>query len=85
MSAWSFRTKKTRASHEAQGSEFDEVAVVLPDTATKVLTRELVYTAVTRPRKRVAIFGSLDVFREAVRRPIERASGLHEGLWAPVR
>jgi exodeoxyribonuclease V alpha subunit len=67
--------------HKAQGSEFDEVAVVLPDTATKVLTRELVYTAVTRPRKRVAIFGSVDVFREAVKRPIERASGLHERLW----
>jgi exodeoxyribonuclease V alpha subunit len=67
--------------HKAQGSEFDEVAVVLPDTATKVLTRELVYTAVTRPRKRVAIFGSLDAFREAVKRPIERASGLKERLW----
>ena len=67
--------------HKAQGSEFDEVAVVLPDSATKVLTRELVYTAVTRPRKRVAIFGSIDVFREAVRRPIERASGLKERLW----
>jgi exodeoxyribonuclease V alpha subunit len=67
--------------HKAQGSEFDEVAVVLPDTATRVLTRELVYTAVTRPRKRVAIFGSVDVFREAVKRPIERASGLHERLW----
>ena len=67
--------------HKAQGSEFDEVAVVLPDAATKVLTRELVYTAVTRPRRRVAIFGSIEVFREAVKRPIERASGLHERLW----
>lgn len=67
--------------HKAQGSEFDDVAVVLPDTATKVLTRELLYTAVTRPRKRVTIFGTLEVFREAVKRPVERASGLRERLW----
>lgn len=67
--------------HKAQGSEHDAVAVVLPETTTKVLTRELLYTAVTRPRKRVTIFGSIDVFREAVSRPIVRASGLAERLW----
>ncbi len=68
--------------HKSQGSEFDAVAVVLPDTATKVLTRDLLYTAVTRARKRVSIFGSIDVFRMAVTRPIVRASGLHDRLWA---
>jgi exodeoxyribonuclease V alpha subunit len=70
--------------HKSQGSEFDEVAVVLPDAATKVLTRELLYTAVTRARARVSIFGSADVVRAAVERPIVRASGLRERLWGPA-
>ncbi|HEX7603175.1 MAG TPA: exodeoxyribonuclease V subunit alpha, partial [Polyangiaceae bacterium] len=67
--------------HKAQGSEFDEVAIVLPDTATQVLTRELLYTAITRPRKRVTIYGDLAVIAEAIKRPVERASGLRERLW----
>lgn len=67
--------------HKSQGSEFDQVAVVLPDTLTKVLTRELLYTAVTRARKSVAVFGSIDVVREAIKRPVLRASGLRERLW----
>lgn len=67
--------------HKAQGSEFDEVAIVLPDTATQVLTRELLYTAVTRPKTRVTIYGELAVIAEAIKRPVERASGLRERLW----
>jgi len=62
--------------HKAQGSEFDDVAVVLPAVASAVLTRELLYTAVTRARKRVAVFGEREGIASAVRCPIERTSGL---------
>jgi exodeoxyribonuclease V alpha subunit len=71
--------------HRAQGSEFDEVALVLPAEASRVLTRELLYTAVTRARRRVAVFGKPDVIAEAIARPIERASGLRERLWGYYR
>lgn len=67
--------------HKAQGSEFDHVALVLPDTATKVLTRELIYTAVTRPMSRVTIFGDAEVLRPAITRTLTRTSGLRRRLW----
>ena len=67
--------------HKAQGSEFDEVAIVLPPESSPVLTRELLYTAVTRARKRVVLFGNDEIITEAVARPVERASGLRERLW----
>ena len=66
--------------HKSQGSEFDEVAVVLPREASAILTRELLYTAVTRARKRVVVFGDAEVIAAAVTRPIERASGLGLGF-----
>ena len=71
--------------HKAQGSEFDEVAVVLPEEVSPVLTRELLYTAVTRPKVRVAVFGGETVIAAAVGTPVERASGLRERLWGSVR
>ncbi len=66
--------------HKAQGSEFDTVAVVLPDSVSPVLSRELLYTAVTRARRAVTVFGSEAVVRAAIERPIERASGLASRL-----
>ncbi len=62
--------------HKAQGSEFDEVAFVLPEKGSKVLTRELVYTGVTRARTRVVTFGTVDTVMDAVATAVERASGL---------
>ena len=67
--------------HKSQGSELDEVTLVLPDKVARVLTRELLYTAVTRARKRVTIFGTPDVIREAIERRAERSSGLQDLLW----
>lgn len=67
--------------HKVQGSEFDAVLLVLPDQMSEVLSRELLYTAVTRARKRVEIWGDEDVFRRAVERRIERNSGLLDRLW----
>jgi len=67
--------------HKSQGSEFDEVVVLLPAGISPILSRELIYTAVTRARSKVTIFGDADVVALAVTRKIERASGLREAIW----
>lgn len=71
--------------HKTQGSEYDEVLVVLPEEGSLLLSRELLYTAVTRARKRVALFGSTDAVVGGVRRRVRRASGLAERLIASSR
>jgi exodeoxyribonuclease V alpha subunit len=67
--------------HKAQGSEFRQVAVLLPPSSSPALTRELVYTAVTRARQGLILAGSEASVRAAVSRPIARASGLTRRLW----
>ncbi|MGU7772534.1 AAA family ATPase [Burkholderia sp. MR1-5-21] len=62
--------------HKSQGSEFDEAALVLPATFGRVLTRELVYTAVTRARTRVQVIGARRVLAQAVATRTQRDSGL---------
>ncbi len=66
--------------HKSQGSQFGTAAVVLPDADSPILTRELLYTAVTRAQERLMIAGSEETVRRAVERPIARASGLRERL-----
>ena len=66
--------------HKAQGSEFDHVALILPQADTPMLTRELVYTAVTRARQSVLLVGTSDLLARAVHRTIERHSGIAERL-----
>jgi exodeoxyribonuclease V alpha subunit len=62
--------------HRSQGSQFDQVTVVLPPADSPLLTRELLYTAVTRAKEHVRIVGTADALAAAVRRPVVRASGL---------
>ncbi len=66
--------------HKAQGSEFDRIALVLPPRESAVVTRELLYTAVTRARKNVEIWATETALFSAIRRRIRRASGLAERL-----
>ncbi len=54
---------------------------LLPGASSRVLTRELLYTAVTRARHRVVLVGTEESLRAAVSRPIARASGLTSRLW----
>jgi exodeoxyribonuclease V alpha subunit len=68
--------------HKSQGSEYQKIAVVYPekggeDADHTILTRELLYTAVTRAREECAIFGSLEVLKESIKRPVFRASGIN--------
>jgi len=68
--------------HKSQGSEFDKVLLILPDRESPILTRELIYTSITRAKKSVEIWGNENVFRTAVSRFIERTSGLRDALWS---
>lgn len=67
--------------HKSQGSEFNHVMFVLPDRDSPVLTRELVYTAITRARDRVSLWGPESLFLKAVGRSTRRMSGLSRLLW----
>jgi exodeoxyribonuclease V alpha subunit len=62
--------------HKAQGSEFDEVLVLLPQQRSAVLTRELLYTAVTRARERVTLSCAADVLASTIQSTTRRHSGL---------
>jgi exodeoxyribonuclease V alpha subunit len=62
--------------HKSQGSQFDTAAVILPDPSSRILTRELLYTAVTRARRELILVGTEEAIRAAVARPVARASGL---------
>ena len=66
--------------HRGQGSQFARVTVVLPPAESPLLTRELLYTAVTRARTFVRVVGSEAAVRAAVARPVSRASGLRHRL-----
>ena len=67
--------------HKSQGSEFDTVILILPDRDYPLMTRELIYTGLTRARRKVSIWGTEPVLTTAVSRQIERSSGLREALW----
>ncbi|HEX3615969.1 MAG TPA: exodeoxyribonuclease V subunit alpha [Solirubrobacteraceae bacterium] len=67
--------------HKSQGSEFDVAALLLPEPDSPLLSRELLYTAVTRARNTLLVAGSEEAVREAVARPAGRASGLRDLLW----
>jgi exodeoxyribonuclease V alpha subunit len=64
--------------HKSQGSQFGTAAVLLPPPTSPILTRELLYTAVTRAREHVRVIGTEAAIRAAVDRPVRRASGLRE-------
>jgi exodeoxyribonuclease V alpha subunit len=68
--------------HKSQGSQADHVTVLLPDEGSRLLTRELFYTAVTRARLKVRVVGSEAAVRAAVARRALRASGLRQRLAA---
>lgn len=62
--------------HKSQGSEFDHAALILPQQIVPVVTRELVYTAITRARKRLSLYADERVLMQAITSRTERRSGL---------
>lgn len=66
--------------HKSQGSEFDQVTLVLPAEDSRVLTRELIYTAITRAKNQLTIWGNPEVLLQAVKKSVRRSSGLREKM-----
>ncbi|MEI6146376.1 MAG: exodeoxyribonuclease V subunit alpha [Methylococcales bacterium] len=62
--------------HKSQGSEFDEVLIILPETHTPILTKELLYTAITRAKKTIKLVANASVFYSTVRKRVQRVTGL---------
>jgi exodeoxyribonuclease V alpha subunit len=62
--------------HKAQGSEFRRIALILPERESPLLTREILYTALTRAEKVVTIIGSKSILEGSIRKPVIRWSGL---------
>ncbi|TCO79703.1 DNA helicase/exodeoxyribonuclease V alpha subunit [Plasticicumulans lactativorans] len=69
--------------HKSQGSEFDRVLLVLPEADSPVLSRELLYTGITRARRHVHLAATAETLARAVARPVRRASGLAARLADP--
>ncbi len=67
--------------HRSQGSEFEKVLFILPPEDSPLIGRELLYTAITRAKKEIVIYGTMDALEKCVRRPTMRFSGLYELLW----
>ena len=70
--------------HKSQGSQFACAAVLLPSPESRILTRELLYTAATRAQRRLILAGTEESVRAAVGRPVARASGLGRRLWGDL-
>jgi len=66
--------------HKSQGSEFDRILMVLPAAVSPIFTRELVYTGITRARRRVEIWATAGIFETAVSNRVARRSGLRDAL-----
>ena len=66
--------------HKSQGSEFDHTLLLLPPDNNPLLTRELLYTGITRARKKLDLFATADILSQMVRHQTERQSGLAKML-----
>ncbi len=71
--------------HKSQGSEFDDVLLVLPPDPSPLITRELLYTAVTRAKRSVRVVGDAELLIRGAQSPQRRASGLSDKLWGKSR
>jgi len=68
--------------HKSQGSEFEDVAIILPEKDSSVLSKEILYTAVTRARKNTLVVGSKDIIEKTIKRSVNRQSGVKAKIWS---
>ncbi|MCP5004120.1 MAG: exodeoxyribonuclease V subunit alpha [Planctomycetes bacterium] len=66
--------------HKSQGSEFDNLLLILPEARNQLMTREILYTGITRARKFVGIYGTTEILNECIKGEVNRKSGLGERL-----
>ncbi len=67
--------------HKSQGSEFENIILVFPDHESPVVTRELIYTGISRASKNVQVWAKENIFIVGIEKKIERSSGLKDILW----
>ena len=78
-------TQWAMSIHKSQGSEFDHVVVSMPPPPSRILTRELLYTAVTRAKEKLTIVATEESITEAIKREVARSSGLAARLANPTK
>lgn len=66
--------------HKSQGSEFDQVLFLIPEGSDRLLTREIVYTGITRAKDKLSLFCTRDILEKALSRRVVRQSGIREYL-----
>jgi exodeoxyribonuclease V alpha subunit len=71
--------------HKSQGSEHEEVVLVLPEAGSQLLSRELIYTGITRAKKMMTLYASSMALTEAAERQVSRYTGLSDSLQAAMR
>ena len=69
--------------HKSQGSEYKNVLLILPQKDSPILTKEILYTALSRAKEKVVIIGSETLIEKMLNTPIKRYSGMGERLWKP--
>ena len=79
-----YETAYAMTVHKSQGSEFHRVWLLLPQVESELLSRELIYTAITRAKEQVDIWADKEVLACAIRRKTKRMSGLQEKLYGAV-
>lgn len=67
--------------HKSQGSEFEKLLLIMPPFANQILTREIIYTGLTRARSSVEVWCSDEIFTSSCEKIIQRHSGLRQALW----
>nr|BET44736.1 MAG: exodeoxyribonuclease V subunit alpha [Candidatus Aschnera chinzeii] len=75
-----YETAFAMTIHKSQGSEFENISILLPSIDTPIVTKELIYTAITRAKKQINICGNKNVFLQAIKKVMIRDSGLVERL-----
>jgi exodeoxyribonuclease V alpha subunit len=70
--------------HKSQGSEFNNVMLILPDTPNPVVTRELIYTGITRTKSQIFIIAKKSVLLDCISKTIQRTSGIYKSLWKTI-
>ncbi|MEX0609141.1 MAG: exodeoxyribonuclease V subunit alpha [Balneolaceae bacterium] len=67
--------------HKSQGSEFEDVAIVLPTAMNPVLSKEILYTSVTRARQSALVIGTKEIIQQTILNSVARNSGLGKRIW----
>ena len=71
-----YETVYAMTIHKTQGSEFDEVAIILPDNDNEALTKQLIYTAITRAKRKLDIVSQLKIFNKVIKKSVTRNSNI---------